>query len=162
MRQQGACQRQQLLAEAVRQQAVVADADEAFGQDMQEEAAQELPGFESHDALPVAVGIIAPAETDLLSIEGGEAMVGDGHAVGITAEIAQHMSRAAEGRLGVNEPFFLAKLGDQLLEPCRITEIGSGAAAVELVVAVSTRAAPALSISEIVRWRTPTLSARRS
>ena len=75
--EQCARQRQQLLAEAIRQQAVVADADESAGQNVQEEAAQELDGVEGHDALLAAVGIIAPAEADVLAVEGGEAAVPD-------------------------------------------------------------------------------------
>ena len=102
--EQGMCQWQQPFAEAVGEQAVVADAHEAPGQDMEEEAAQELHGFQSHAGLLVAVSVVPPDETDLLSIEGQQAMVGDGHAMGVAAEVAQHMGRAAEGRFGVNEP----------------------------------------------------------
>jgi hypothetical protein len=39
------------------------------------------------------VGIVTPLETDPLSVEGHEAMVGYGHAMGVAAEIAQ-VSRA--------------------------------------------------------------------
>lgn len=136
MSQQRSRQGQQLVAEAVRQPAVVSDTDEAFGQDVQEEAAEELLRVESHDALLAAVSIIAPAEADSLSIEGREPMVGDGHAVGVATEIVQHMGRAAEGWLGVDEPLLLGEPDGQIFEPCRITEIGCGPAAVELVVAV--------------------------
>ena len=123
--EQCARQGQQLFAEAVGQQAVAADAHEAFWQHVQEEAAEEVHGVEGHDALLAAVGIIAPAEADALAVEGGDAVVGDGHAVGVAAEIAQHMFGAAEGRLGMDVPSLLAQLVDQLLEPRRITE-GSG------------------------------------
>ena len=54
--EQGARQGQQLFSEAVRQQAVVADAHETPGQDVEEEAAQELDGVEGHDTLVAAVG----------------------------------------------------------------------------------------------------------
>src|ERR1035437_3161831 len=63
-------------------------------------------------------------------------MVRDGDAVGVATEIAQHMGRAAEGRLGIDEPFLLAQPGGQLLEPCRISEIGCGTSAVEQALAV--------------------------
>ena len=130
------CERQQLVAEAVGEQAVVSDSHEALGQDVEEEAVQELHCIEGHDALLAAVGVIPPEEGDLLSVEGQEAMVGYGHAVGVATEIAQDMGGAAEGRLGVNEPLLLAQSGSQILEPCRITKIGSGPAAVELVLVV--------------------------
>ena len=102
--EQCARQGQQLFAEAVRQQAVVADAHETPGQNVEEETAQELHSVEGHDTLLAAVGIIAPAEADVVAVEGGEAVVADGHAVGVTAEIAQDMFGAAEGRLGIDEP----------------------------------------------------------
>ena len=78
---------------------------------------QELDRIEGHDALLAAVGIIAPAEADALAVEGGEAVVGDSHAMGVAAEVAQDMFGAAEGRLGVDVPSLVAELVDQLLEP---------------------------------------------
>ena len=54
---------QPLFAEAVGQQAIAADADEAFWQHMQEEAAEEVHGIKGHDALLAAVGIPPPHET---------------------------------------------------------------------------------------------------
>ena len=108
--EQCARQGQQLFAEAVRQQAVVADAHETPGQNVEEETAQELRSVEGHDTLLAAVGIIAPAEADVLAVEGGEAVVADGHAVGVTAEIAQDMFGAAEGRLGIDEPVLVLQL----------------------------------------------------
>jgi hypothetical protein len=50
------------------------------------------------------VGIIFPAESNLVMFEGHEAVVGDGHTMGVTGEIAQHMMRTAEGWLGVDDP----------------------------------------------------------
>ena len=38
-------------------------------------------------------------------LEGHEAVVGDGHAMGVTGEIAEHMMGTAEGWLGVDDPF---------------------------------------------------------
>jgi len=103
---------------------------------VQEEAAQELDRVEGHDARLAAVSIIPPSEADRLSVEGQEPMVGDGDAVSVAAEIAQHMGRAAEGRLGIDEPFLLAQIRGQILEPRGITEVGCRPAAVEQFLAV--------------------------
>jgi len=46
------------------------------------------------------------------------------------------MGRAAEGRLGIDEPFLLAQLCGQILEPRGITEVGCRPAAVEQFLAV--------------------------
>src|ERR1700739_2152647 len=118
-----ACQGQELFAEAVGEQAVATDAHEAFWQHVEEEAAQEADGVEGHDALLAAVCIIAPAEADALTVKGGEAVIADGHAVGVAAQVAQDMFGAAEERLGIDVPFLVAQLLDQSLEPGRITEL---------------------------------------
>jgi len=48
--------------------------------------------------------IIFPAESNLIMLEGYEAVVGDGNAMGVTGEIAEHMMGTAEGWLGVDDP----------------------------------------------------------
>jgi hypothetical protein len=61
----------------------VTDADEAFGQHMQKEAAQELGRSQCHLALLATAGIILPAESDAFLIEGKQAVIGNGHAMGV-------------------------------------------------------------------------------
>jgi len=127
---------QQFFAEAVGEQAIAADSHEAFWQYMQEEAAEEVHGVESHDALLAAVRIIAPEKADALSVEGGDAVVADGHAMGVAAEVTQHVFRSAEGRLGMDVPFLFAELVDQLFERGRIAESSSRTSEVKQVLAV--------------------------
>ena len=103
---------------------------------MQEEAAQEVHRVEGHDALLAAVGIIAPAEADALAVEGGDAVIRDGHAVGVAAEVAQNLFGAAEGRLRVDIPFLAAELVDQQLELSRIAERSSRASQLEQPLAI--------------------------
>ena len=125
-----------LFAEAVGEQSVVADAHEAFWQHVEEEAAQELSSLELHDAPPAAVGIILPAEADVLSVEADQTVVGDSDAMGVAAEIAQHLFRTAEGRSYVDDPPLLLQLFDGRGEHIGILEIRGGAAAVEQSLAV--------------------------
>ena len=61
-RQQRAGQWQSLASEAVGQQPEVADVHEASGQHVEEEAAQELGGGKSHDALFAAMSTTLLAE----------------------------------------------------------------------------------------------------
>src|ERR1700692_954363 len=103
---------------------------------MEEEATQELDGVERHDTLFSAVPMIAPAEVDVFAVEGGDAVVGDGHAVGGTAEVGEDVFGAAEGRLGVDVPVLSGQCRDQLFEPGGITEIGGGTTAIEQVFAI--------------------------
>ena len=91
-------------APPISQEAERADADQAAGQDVEQEAAQELLRTQCHHSLLITVGIILPTESNLVMLESHEAMVGDGHAMGVTGEIAEHLMRTAEGWLGVDDP----------------------------------------------------------
>src|SRR5580692_10045386 len=71
---------------------------------MEQEAAQELLRSERHHSLLIPVGIILPTESDLVMLESHEAVVGDGYAMGIAGEIAEHVMGTAEGGLGVDDP----------------------------------------------------------
>jgi len=65
----------------VGEESEVSDANQPLGQDVDEEAAQELMGGNGHNLLLAAVGIVSPAEGDAIALKGHEAMVGDGDAV---------------------------------------------------------------------------------
>src|SRR5258706_1939898 len=52
----------------------------------------------------MVVSRIAPAESDLAIAEGVQAVVGDGHAVSVAAEIVHHVLGATEGTFQVHHP----------------------------------------------------------
>ena len=52
------------------------------------------------------VGRIAPAKDNLAICKGHQAMVGDGHAMGVPAEILEHMLWAAKRWFRVDHPIF--------------------------------------------------------
>ncbi len=85
--QQLSCQRQAAASETVGEQPEMADAHEAFGQHVEEEAAQKLGGRQGHDALLAAVSIILIAEGNALPVEGQQAVIGNGDAMGVAAQI---------------------------------------------------------------------------
>ena len=89
--------RQESGALAVGQKAEVTDAHESFGEQVQQEAAQELVDREGQQLLLVVVGGIAPAKSDLAVGKGDQAMVGDGHTMGVAAQILQHILGTTEG-----------------------------------------------------------------
>ena len=89
---------------AVGQEAEVADAHETFWEQVQQEAAQELIERKGHQLLFVAVCGIAPTKRDLPISKRDQAMVGDGHAMGVTAQITEHMLRASERWFRVDHP----------------------------------------------------------
>lgn len=71
---------------------------------MEQKSAQELVDFKSHGPLLVAVRGVSPAEGDLAIGQSDQPGVGDGDSVSVSAEIAQHMLRSSEGRLGIDNP----------------------------------------------------------
>jgi len=81
---------------------------------MEQEAAQELTDRQSHEPFLVAVGGIAPAEGEVAIGESDQPGVRDGNAMGVGTKITQHMFRATEGSLGVNDPF----MAEQYPQPC--------------------------------------------
>jgi hypothetical protein len=83
---------------AVGEDAERADAHQSAGQDVKQEAAQELMGGNCHDLLLAAMGIDSSADGDAIVLKGHETMVGDGDAMGIAGQIVEHLFRAAEGR----------------------------------------------------------------
>ena len=107
--QQLACLGEMLAAAGVGEQPVVADAVEAAGQDVQQEAAHELVGLERHGLVPrAALGpVVLPTEGDAALVHGEQAAVGDGHPVGVARQIGEHRGRPGEGALGIDDPFTL-------------------------------------------------------
>jgi hypothetical protein len=106
-------------ASAVGEEAEVADADQAFGQQVQQEASQKLIGGNGHDLVLAAMGIVSPAEGDAMVLESHEAMVGDGDAMGVAGQVVENMFGTAEGRLGVDDPVLLAELPEEVAEAAR-------------------------------------------
>jgi len=63
-------------------------------------------GWSENDWLESRSGESA-SEGDSLSIEGDQAMIGNGNTMGIAAQVAQHVHGAAEGWSGVDHPVFI-------------------------------------------------------
>ncbi len=82
----------------------MADAHEVRRQDVEHEAASELGAGEGEDPWAVAVWAVAPAETDVVAVVVEDAGVGDGDLACVTRDVADHLLRARQGRLGVDHP----------------------------------------------------------
>ena len=101
---------------AVGEESEVADAHQSAGQNVKQETAQELMSGNSHDLLLAAVSIVPPAEGDAIVLEGHEAMVGDGDAMGVAGQVVEHMFGAAKGWLGVDHPVLPVQLPKEVGE----------------------------------------------
>ena len=111
-------------AVAVGEQAEVADLDEARGQDVEQEAADELDRIEVHDLDAVVVFGVAPAKAYLAVNEIEKPAVGDGNAVSIAGQVLQHMLGSAEGWFGIDDPFHGTQPPQQGVELTWVGEIG--------------------------------------
>jgi hypothetical protein len=111
-----------LMSVAVGEQPEVADLDEASGQDVAQEAADELDRVEGHDAAAVVVSGVSPAEAHLAVVEAEQSPVGDGDAMGVAGQVLQHVFRTAEGRLGVDRPISLAQRTKQGVKCTRLRQ----------------------------------------
>ncbi len=105
------CRAQQQKAEgqgrgtrSVGQKAEVADAHETLGKQVQQESAQEIVEREGPELLFIVVSRIAPAESNLAIDKGNQAMVGDGHAMGVAAQIMQYIFGTTERTFQVDHP----------------------------------------------------------
>ena len=109
------------------------DANQSFGQNVDQESAEKLFCGNSHDLLLAAVGIILPSERHSIILEANESMVGDRDAVGIAREIMQNMFGAAEGWLGVDDPVLSEELSQKSAEGTWFGESLKRAVELELV-----------------------------
>ena len=75
--------------------------------------------------------VVAPAEADLTVLHGEEAVVGDGDAVGVAAEVVEDLVGAGEGALGVDDPLGLAEGLEVACEGVGVVERGQGVAELE-------------------------------
>ena len=90
----------------------------------------------------VAVRVVLPAKRDALAVEGEQPVIADRHAMRVAPEIAQHRCRAAEGRLGIDDPVGLEERVDEGVPLRRVAQRRGGAREVELVTVVRAPQAP--------------------
>src|SRR5450432_2378802 len=119
--QQAATERELFGAMTVGQEAVIAKALETRGQAVLEEEANEFLSRHGHH-LAERVAVVGPPKGDLAVIERQQALVADGDTVSIASEVLQHLGGAAEGRLGINHPFFLSEGSQELGEGAGIAQ----------------------------------------
>jgi len=129
--QQASAEFQQGAAMPVRQKSEMADAHESLGQDVQEEAPQELARRKGHLLFLVAVCVVPPKEGDVAVGDLHDAVIGNGHAVRVAGQIAQHLFGTAKGRLGINDPLGVVGSAEERLKGGLRLECGEAAMELE-------------------------------
>ena len=114
-----------VLAVGVCEQTVVADAMEARGQHVQQEAAHELFGRYGHGFVAGAsvLSIVLPTERDAAVVPCHEARVCDRHPMGVSGQICEHRLGSSERSLGVDHPLALSQRHQPIGEGLRVGQI---------------------------------------
>src|SRR5271167_36349 len=117
--------RDRLGAIAAGEQAVVANAMEALGQNVDQKPADKLADVEGHRRVPAWAfdPVVFDLERDAVLVDRDQTAVRDGDAVGISRQIGEHGLRARERTLGVDEPALLAERGEECRERLRIDKM---------------------------------------
>jgi hypothetical protein len=104
---------------------VMTNSMEAIRDGVKQETADELVGIDCHHLLATTRAIILSSECDAIAIHADEPGVGDGNAMGVAAEIGQHLSRSGKWRLDVDNPVDAARCFDGAIECGRISHTGN-------------------------------------
>jgi hypothetical protein len=79
---------------------------------MDQETPDELVGRQAHGFDLAVVTIVFPLEVDPAVFDVDKTVVGDGHAMSVTANLVEYLLRSGKRTLGVNHPFGALCLGD--------------------------------------------------
>lgn len=82
----------------------MSDAHEVTRQHMQEEAADELLGLQSHDSIATATRIVLVAEPHAEFVHGQEPIIGECDAMRVAAQILKHLCRTRHRALRIDDP----------------------------------------------------------
>ena len=121
--EQGAALDQFLFADAIGEEAEVADANHSGRQHVEQETADELDRIQGHDLGAGMVRVVFPVKADMAVLQGAKPVIGDGNAMSVASEILEHASWSTEGRLDVNDPFELRGCLTHGLERGRIGQV---------------------------------------
>ncbi len=90
---------------------------------MEEEPSDELRSLEGHGLLFISIGVVPPAEGDITILDLEDTIIADSDPVGISAEIFEDALGTIEGRLAVDNPFFMIELPSEDLKGSGILEM---------------------------------------
>lgn len=135
--EQSAALNQFLSADSIGEEAEVANADQAGGQHVEQEAANELDRIQGHGLGAGVIGVVFPVEADAAVFQSAKSVVRDGDAVSVPSQILKHAPGSTEGRLDVNHPFEVSGGFTQDLERGRLRQIAKFSGEMELAFAKS-------------------------
>src|SRR5437660_6094709 len=75
---------------------------------MQEEPPDELVCREGHGLLLIVIAVVSPGEFHFTAFDIDDPMVGDGHPVGVAADVVHYLLWSCEGRFSIDDPFHVS------------------------------------------------------
>ena len=90
---------------------------------MHQKALDEGVGVEFFDLRAITLLAVAESEAHAVALHIEQAMIGDGHPVGIAAEVIECALSRAKRRFGVDDPFFLADALEKTLERLWVLQV---------------------------------------
>ncbi len=113
---------QLLLAVSIAEEPVVANAVEPTRQNVEQESPDELVCREGHGFLLIVVAVVSPTKFHLTLFNFDNPMIGNGHPVGVAADIVHHLLWPGERWLGVDDPFHVSHWIEITAEGLRISQ----------------------------------------
>src|SRR5215470_3560017 len=113
-----------VTAGAIGEKTVVADAMEAVRQSVQQKAADKLVSIECHHFGLAVRTVVFPGKADVPVGEREQPAVSDGDAMGVAAEIGQHLFGASKRWLGVDYPVEALEFAQATCEGLRFGKLG--------------------------------------
>ena len=100
----------------------MADADQPFRENVDQESSQKLICGNLHNLLLAALCVVFPAKRDSIILESNQSMVGDGDPMCIASQIVQNMFRTSEGWLDVDHPVFAEEESQERAESAGLSK----------------------------------------
>jgi hypothetical protein len=107
---------------AVCEPPIAADALEAVGQHVQQEAADELVGRERHGLVAGFVTVVLPLEQDRIAIKTQQPVIRDGDAMRVAAQVIEYLRGAAKRWFRVDDPLRVSGGREPGGERSRVTQ----------------------------------------
>ena len=83
---------------------------------MEQESPDEFVGGQAHRFGVAAIPIVLPLKAHLIVVDVEEAVIADGHPMGIAAHVVKNLLRPGEGPLGIDHPLRSLRAGQKLSE----------------------------------------------
>ena len=113
---------QLLLAVSIAEEPVVANTVEPTRQNVEQKSPDELVRRKGHGFLLIVITVVSPTKFHLALFDVDEPMIGNGHPVGVAADIVHHLLGSGERWLGVDDPFHVSCQIEMTGESLRILE----------------------------------------